>query len=177
MLTGSYLRSFDDKQRFSLPKGIRDALGQLPLVLYLTPGTDGSLALYNEEAFQRLATQLQQGAPNSQHKRAFERLFYAQAQRIEVDRQGRIRVPQPLARLARLEDEVMLIGVGDHLEVWNSSLWQSYLEQQQSRYDEIAERAFGGPAAPAEGRSPAAKATGLETGPREADERRPAQPR
>src|SRR5690349_18148485 len=102
LFTGTYLRSLDDKQRLALPKRLRDTLGQSPNIpLYLAPGTDGSLALYTEEAFTRLGQQLAQGSPVGQDTRAFSRLFYAQAQAVEVDSQGRIRIPTELASLAR----------------------------------------------------------------------------
>jgi len=112
-------------------------------VFYLAPGTDGSLAFYTEAVFMRLAEQLDHPAPNCQDLRAFSRLFYAQAQRVEIDRQGRMRIPVALSQLAGLEREIILIGVRDHVEIWNRAHWEQYLTQQQTRYDEIADAAFG----------------------------------
>jgi MraZ protein len=143
LLTGTYLRSLDEKQRFALPKRLRECLGQTPeLPLYLTPGTDGSLALYTEEAFNKLGQQLSQGSPAGQDTRAFSRLFYAQAQSVDVDAQGRVRIPAELAQLAGLEKEIMLLGVRDHLEIWDKGRWNEYLQSLQPRYDQLAERAF-----------------------------------
>ena len=143
LFTGRYPRSLDDKQRLALPKRLRDALGQAPHTpLYLTPGTDGSLALYTEDAFSRLGQQLAQGSPAGQDTRAFSRLFYAQAEAVEVDSQGRIRIPQELAQLAQLGREVMLLGVRDHMELWDKARWHEYLQDQQPRYDQLAESAF-----------------------------------
>lgn len=143
LLTGTYVRALDEKQRFSIPKPLRDAMAPLVNdILFIAPGTDGSLALYSEQALSQLAEQLAKDSPTGQDVRAFSRLFYAQAQRVEVDRQGRVRVPAELARLADIEREIVLLGVGDHLEVWNRSRWEAYLAEKQTRYDEIAERAF-----------------------------------
>ena len=143
LFTGTYPRSLDDKQRLALPKRLRDALGPAPhLPLYLTPGTDGSLALYTEEAFARLGQQLAQGSPAGEYSRAFSRLFYGQAQAVEVDSQGRIRIPQELAQLARLGRDVMLLGVRDHMELWDKARWESYLQERQQRFDQLAESAF-----------------------------------
>jgi division/cell wall cluster transcriptional repressor MraZ len=61
---------------------------------------------------------------------------------VEIDRQGRLRVPPELARLASLGGDVVLLGVGDHLELWDRRTWESYLDEKQPRYDEIAESAF-----------------------------------
>jgi MraZ protein len=142
-LTGSYQRNLDEKCRFTLPKTIRDTLEQSGgLVLYVAPGTDGSLVVYTELSFQRLGEQLGHGSPNSQDIRAFSRLFYSQAQRVEPDRQGRVRLPSDLVALSLKGREIVLIGVRDHLEVWDRERWQGYLGQKQPFYDEIAESAF-----------------------------------
>ncbi len=145
LLTGSFQRSLDDKYRFTLPKTLRDTLERAgDVVLYIAPGTDRSLVMYTESAFQRLGDQLAQSPPTAQEVRAFSRLFYAQAQRVEPDRQGRIRVPPELASLALGGRDIVLLGVRDHLEVWDRDTWQGYLGEKQPLYDEIAESAFGG---------------------------------
>jgi MraZ protein len=159
-LTGSYPRNLDEKCRFTLPKSLRAMLEQSGgLTLYVAPGTDGSLVVYTEEAFQQLGEQLAHSSPHAQDVRAFSRLFYAQAQRVETDRQGRIRLPSELAAQAIKGREIVLIGVRDHLEVWDRERWQGYLGQKQPFYDEIAESALGGPprtAAAASSAEPAA---------------------
>jgi MraZ protein len=143
LLTGAYPRTLDEKCRLAIPKRVRDALGQVePVVMYLAPGTDGSLALYTEAAFMRLGDKLSQGSPTGQDVRAFSRLFYAQAHPVEVDRQGRVRIPSELALLAGLSREIVLVGVGDHLEIWDRDRWSAYLANMQTHYDEIAEKAF-----------------------------------
>ena len=71
------------------------------------------------------------------------RLFYAQAQGVELDGQGRVRIPPELAQLAKLEKDVVLLGVQDHLELWAAPRWQAYVAEKQAHYDEIAENAFG----------------------------------
>jgi MraZ protein len=144
LLTGSFHRSLDEKSRFAIPRKLRDALVHPThsTVLYLTPGTDASLALYSEEAFSRLAEKLAQGSPADLDNRTFGRLFYAQAQCVELDRLGRIRIPPDLIALGRLSKEIVLLGVRDHLEIWDKPRWDEYLTQKQPRYDEIAENAF-----------------------------------
>ena len=146
LLTGTFRRALDDKLRVAIPKSLRDIMGhpQRPLA-YLAPGTDGSLVLYTEEAFLRLAQLLSASSPTGEDVRAFSRLFYAQAQPVEIDRQGRIRVPPDLAKLAGLEKDIVLLGVRDHLELWDRNQWETYRGEKQLSYDEIAERAFPQP--------------------------------
>ena len=148
LLTGTFVRSVDDKLRVALPKPLRLAL-ECPEGggLYVAPGTDASLALYTEDAFSELAQRLAGVSPTRQDVRAFTRLFFARAQRVELDKQGRVRIPQDLAALGSLEKEVVLLGVQDHVEIWAAARWEAYLAEKQSHYDEIAETALDGPAA------------------------------
>jgi len=147
LLTGLFARSIDEKLRVALPKSLRGVLGcHEGVALYWAPGTDGSLAIYTEEALSRLGDRLARASPTQQNVRAYLRLFFARAQRVEVDRQGRIRVPAELAELAGLGKEAVLLGVQDHLELWATDRWKTYLAEKQSHYDEIAEAALGGSA-------------------------------
>jgi MraZ protein len=141
LLIGTYERSLDDKLRLALPKRLRELLGnQGPLVL--TVGTDGALAIFSQAAFAALADKLAARSPTGPEVRAFSRLLYAQSQCVEIDSQGRIRLPAELTRLAALESEVVLLGVGDRVELWNKSRWQAYLADLQPRYDQLAESAL-----------------------------------
>jgi len=155
VLTGTFSRSVDEKLRVAIPKGLREAIGGEPgCPLYVAPGTDGSLAIYTEESFARLGERLGGVSPTQQNVRAFTRLFYARAQRVELDKQGRIRVSAELAELAGLGREAVLLGVEDHLELWAVDRWREYLADRRAHYDEIAEAAFdGGPARKNEGNS------------------------
>jgi MraZ protein len=142
LLTGAFQRAIDEKQRIAIPRSFREALGADVKTLYVTPGTDGSLSLYTEAALSQLAERLAAASPNGQDVRAFGRLFYARAQAVELDRQGRVRIPPELAQLAGLANEAVLLGVQDHLELWDRTRWESYVVQRQVRFDEIAEAAF-----------------------------------
>ena len=143
LLTGTFSRSLDEKLRVAIPKRLRSALGCPDGgALFVAPGTDQCLVLYTEEAFAELARRLAQSSPTQQQVRAFTRLFYGRSKRVELDRQGRIRIPPELVELAELAKNVVLVGVQDHLELWAQDRWQSYLAEKQTHYDEIAEAAF-----------------------------------
>jgi len=142
LLTGIFSRSIDEKLRVAIPKRLREALESGKQPIYIAPGTDQSLAIYAEEALTRLAERLAQASPTRQDVRTFNRLFYARAQRVELDAQGRVRVPGELAEFAHFEKEVVLLGVQDHVEVWSARRWKSYLVEKGGQYDEIAETAF-----------------------------------
>jgi len=143
LLTGTFYRSVDEKLRIAIPKPLRDRLGdKAGAALYLTPGTDGSLALYTEGTLAELAARLSAASPAAEDVRAFGRLFYARAQAVELDSQGRVRIPQELFELAGLEKEAVLIGVQDHLELWERGRWERYMLARQPEFDQIAAAAF-----------------------------------
>lgn len=143
LLTGTAQRTVDDKQRIALPKRFRDALAEeAEQGLFVTPGTDGSLAIYTQKGLERVAQRLESASPTAKDTRAFSRLFYAQAEPLELDAQGRVRIPQNLAELAKLGKDVMVMGVQDHLEIWDSGRWAAYFAEKSKSYDELAESAF-----------------------------------
>ena len=141
-LTGTYPRTLDDKKRMALPKRVRELLKE-PTALYVTPGPDQSLWVYTEEALGRLAQKLDQLPPTHPEARAYQLLYFAQTEAIDVDRSGRVLIPDRLLQLAGLKHEVVMLGVRDHLELWDAERWQNYLAQNAPRFDSVAEAALG----------------------------------
>jgi len=142
LLTGTFPRTLDDKKRLALPKKWRDQMGD-PGTLYLTPGPDQSLWLYSEVELERVARQLDIAPAADADARVFRRLFFAQAEMVELDRTGRLLVPDRLMQFAQLTTEVVLLGVRDHLELWDAARWHSYLNQHAAHFDKVAEQMFG----------------------------------
>jgi len=149
LLTGTFPRAVDEKQRIALPKRVRESwnLGE-PAEVYIAPGTDGSLALYSKESLEAFVQRLAAASPTQQDVRAFNRLFYTQIERVEIDAQGRIRIPPLLAQLAGLGREAVLLGVQDHLELWDKERWEQYVAQRRQQFDQLAERALSTPKSP-----------------------------
>ena len=145
-ITGSYSRTLDEKQRLAVPKRLRTQFAESGKdldKLYVAPESEHSLGLYSSEAFENLATRLAEKTTNRAEVRNYLRLFYARAERVDLDGQGRIRIPDRLVEYARLDHEVMLVGVHDHAEIWDSKLWQEFLEKHTPNFDEMATKAFG----------------------------------
>ena len=141
LLTGTYPRTLDDKKRIALPRRVRDQLGQ-PGQVFVTPGLDQCLWIFSQAGLEKLAEKLDQSPATDAEVRLFRRQFFAQTETAELDRNGRILIPDRLLELAGLKHEVVLIGVRDHLEVWNAERWQKYTQENASRFDSVAESAF-----------------------------------
>lgn len=141
LLTGCYRRTLDEKQRLSLPKPLRgNSLADAPL--YVTPGLDGCIAVYPESAFVSLAEKLDHGSPASREVRDYSRLFYSQAACVELDKQSRIRLPGELLTWAEVNDEVVVVGVRDHFEIWSPDRWEEFVARRDQDYEELAVTAF-----------------------------------
>jgi MraZ protein len=142
-ITGTHLRSLDEKQRLAVPKRFRDALVQgNEITLFMAPETDRSLGLFGREVFERRAARLAETSGPAAHIRNYMRLYYSQAEEVEIDSQGRIRVPERLVEFARLRQEVVLLGVHDHVEVWDKELWDQFLTLHGTEFDRLATEAF-----------------------------------
>jgi MraZ protein len=141
LLTGTHPRTLDDKKRMVLPRRVREQLED-PETLFVTPGPDQCLWLYTQAGLEQLAAKLDQAPATDAEARVFRRLYFAQTEAVDIDRTGRILIPERLVQFAGLRHEVVLIGVRDHLELWDAQRWQRYLAENAPRFDAVAEGAF-----------------------------------
>jgi MraZ protein len=145
-LTGTYDRSLDDKQRLAIPRPLKDGFRDGDSEdLYLAPGNEGCLALYSLQGFEAFAARMASLSTGRVEVRNFLRLFYGQAERVQVDKQSRIRIPERLLKLAGLTHEVVLIGVHDHVEIWDRARWDAFLNQNGAQFDALTAEAFNLP--------------------------------
>jgi MraZ protein len=128
LLTGTHHCTLDDKQQLTLPKAVREHLGE-PEMLFFTPGPDQCLWLRSPADLAQITEPGDRSAADEALVRAFRRLYFAQAEKSTVDRGGQCRVPERMAQFAGLRQEVVLIGVGDHYELWDAQRWQQYVQQ------------------------------------------------
>jgi len=135
MLTGEYEHTLDDKNRLFVSNKLR---GQIDVEtyganFYLVLGANGVLCLYPEKYFLRLVLgKVPTGAADEAI--AFERLGFALACRVELDRQGRLLLNEKLRRRARLGTNLTLVGIRDHIELWNTEDWERYLQNHLAPY-------------------------------------------
>ena len=143
LLTGTHERTLDDKKRLALPRKVRDVM-QNPDMVFVTPGPDKCLWLYTQSGLEALAERMDAVPATDGEGRVFRRLYFAQTESVEIDKAGRMLIPERLAQFASLDREVVLIGVRDHLELWDFSRWKQYLVENSPRFDSVAEGAFQG---------------------------------
>ena len=121
MFLGEFSHSIDDKGRLTLPAKFRPDLGQGVVV---TRGVDKCLFIFTLEEFQHIADRLGQLPMTQAEGREFSRHFFSGASDVEVDKQGRILIPQNLREYAGLNGEAIVAGVNTRIEVWDVQAWQ-----------------------------------------------------
>lgn len=123
MLLGEYRHNVDTKGRVSVPSKFRDDLGQSFVV---TKGLDNCLFMYSKLEWETFENKLKQLPLTNQDARSFMRFFFAGATECEVDKQGRINIPQNLREYANIQKEVVIVGVATRAEMWDSENWENY---------------------------------------------------
>ena len=136
MLMGEYLHIVDTKGRMILPAKFREELGTS---FILTKGLDNCLFIYEASEWSVLEGKLKQLPLSKPEARAFMRFFFSGATQIECDKQGRILIPANLRKYAKLDKDVVVIGVLNRVEVWDKNSWNSYNDQLSPAVTEIAE--------------------------------------
>lgn len=136
MFMGEYQHSIDAKGRVIIPSKFRDELGDK---FVLTRGLDNCLFIFPQEEWQKFEEKLLNLPVASKDARAFVRYFFSSAIECEIDKQGRLTIPQNLKDHARIEKEIVTIGVMSRVEIWSKQEWESYGEENLG-YDEIAEK-------------------------------------
>jgi len=120
MLKGEYNHSIDAKGRVTVPAKFREVLGD---TFVITRGFEGCLSAYPMERWDRIEKNLMSLSLTNAAGRKLTRLFLGNAIECEVDKMGRILIPQPLRNAAGILRDVVLTGLGDHIEVWDSEAW------------------------------------------------------
>jgi MraZ protein len=125
MFLGQFQHSLDEKGRLTVPASFRELLVD---GAYVTQGFDQNLKLLTEPAFEAMAEKVNQLSETNPQIRKLRRLFFANASRVEMDRLGRVLIPQFLREFARLESDAVIVGVGKTIEIWSPESWREQLE-------------------------------------------------
>jgi MraZ protein len=136
LLTGEYQHVVDDKGRVLVSNKLRSQIDadEHGSDFYLVLGANGILCLYPQKYFEHIALAVAPGAAAPDEAVAFERMSFALASKIELDAQGRLLLNDKLRKRAGLKDQITLIGVRDHIELWNSESWEQYLSDHMPQY-------------------------------------------
>ena len=131
MFMGEYNHTIDAKGRLIIPSRFRELLGE---EFVLTKGLDGCLSIYPMDEWEAFEMKLRALPLTNKNARTFSRFFVAGAAMCELDKQGRILVPQTLREFAGLDKDVVLTGNLNRIEIWSKEKWE-----EASEYDDMEE--------------------------------------
>ncbi len=137
MFMGEYHHSVDEKGRMIIPAKFRDALGTH---FVMTRGLDNCLFIYPQDEWAQMEQKLKALPLMKADARAFTRFFLSGATECELDKQGRVNIPNNLREHASLDGNAVVIGVSSRVEVWSKEMWESYSQNSEASFDEIAEK-------------------------------------
>lgn len=133
MFLGEYKHTLDEKARLTIPAKFR---GLLASGLVVTRGFDQNLMLFPVEGWQELAQRISQRPLADEDVRMFRRRLFSGAVDLIPDRQGRILLPPYLRDFAAIQNDVIITGMFNYLELWNSDAWDD-IRQSIERNDDV----------------------------------------
>ena len=143
LLVGEWELTVDDKSRLSIPADIRRLLDpeRDGDYFYLVFGVNRKPWLYTQKAYEHLAEQVPVDIAPGEEMMIYDQLTFALANRVEMDKQGRISIPEKMLRRTGLQKEVTLFGARDHLQIWNRADFEESITTNQERIADVSYRA------------------------------------
>ena len=137
MFFGNYSHSLDEKGRLVIPKKMREELGNK---IFIMKGFDGALAIYQESSYSKVMEELEKYSFNKKENRDYLRLKLASIVDLDVDKMGRVQLPVAILGKYHINKDVVVLGAGDHIEVWDKVRYEEYISSIEDEYEDIAER-------------------------------------
>ncbi|MEA5061518.1 MAG: division/cell wall cluster transcriptional repressor MraZ [Erysipelotrichaceae bacterium] len=137
MFFGSYVHTLDNKGRLVIPSKLRDEAGTR---VYILKGFDGALSIYKSSDFDKMVEEINTLPFNKRNSRAYLRVQLASTCELDVDKQGRVQLPSQLLEKYGIGKDVIVIGVGDHMEVWDKKTYEDYEKGVDKDFESIAEK-------------------------------------
>jgi MraZ protein len=128
MFLGQFQHNLDEKGRLMIPARFRELLAP---GAFITQGFDKCLMVMTEVHFKQVYERINVMNLTDPTARLLRRLILSSAYPVEIDKVGRILVPQNLRQTIALESEAILAGQGEYFEVWTPEAWNDQMAQLQ----------------------------------------------
>lgn len=141
MLIGTYYHQLDQKNRFRIPSKLKEGIGN---DLVLTIGSGGALELFSSQELDELVLSKMNGISLfDETAQKSLRILLSSAHSLEVDNQGRYLLPQSLKSYAGIEKDIVIIGVGNRVEIWAKEVWDKYTSNLDTSKELEALKGYG----------------------------------
>ena len=132
MFLGEYVTKFSGLGRVILPKKLRLELKSE--VIILSRGFEGCIWGFDEKTFEKEARRQLEISATEERARNLRRYLFSGSEPVELDSQGRFVIPSALLTYGKLLNDVVMIGAGDHFEIWNVKTWKKHLKKIEEEY-------------------------------------------
>jgi MraZ protein len=140
MFRGRYEYTIDSKGRVSIPSKFKEILIQQYDQRLVITNYDLCLVAYPHQEWSVIEEKVKNLPPLvKKESRAFLRFFYSSGIDCELDRQGRVLIPQSLRDYANLQKDVVLVGGGKNIEIWNKERWEEAFRKSQESFDQVTD--------------------------------------
>lgn len=136
MFMGEFKHQLDTKGRMIVPSKFREELNEQFII---TRGLDNCLFGYTLDEWSKIEEKMKSLPLTKKDARKFMRLFFSGATAVELDKQGRINIPQNLRDYAGLTKECTVIGVSGRIEIWDTAVWDAFYSESEENFEDIAE--------------------------------------
>jgi transcriptional regulator MraZ len=140
MLLGQYESKIGIKHQAGLPKKFKDVLGEK---LIVTKGFENCLIIVTDTNWKTLLEGTEGKPFTNKSTRELQRFLLGNATYVNLDQKGRFVVPEYLRQFAKLETDIVFIGVHRFVELWNKESWDRHQEELSSKIESIAEKLSG----------------------------------
>jgi MraZ protein len=134
---GSYVYTIDNKGRLVIPSKMRSMSGS---TLFAMRGFEQCLSLFTKETFEQFTNQLNTLNFQQPNVRQYIRLALSSVIELEIDDHGRIQIPNETLKKYNLEKTVKIVGVHDHIEIWDKAVWDKFEENDSADFEKLAEK-------------------------------------
>lgn len=135
MLIGEYRYTIDSKKRIAIPAKMRESLGKKAVI---TTGFDNCLVIYPIKEWQKLMEKLDNLPSGKVDARGLSRIMLSGAVDVELDKLGRILVPDYLKKYASLKKNVAILGLSNRIEIWDEKKWRIYKAKREKMVSNMA---------------------------------------
>lgn len=136
MFLGEYKTKFTGKSRVVLPKKFRQELKGQEIIL--SRGFESCIWGFDVKDFELEAKKQLETSATEERARYLRRYLFSGSESVELDAQGRIIIPSALLDFASVKREVVIIGAGDHFEIWENDLWQKHIKEVLREYGRVS---------------------------------------
>jgi len=137
---GSYEYSVDSKGRINIPARLRKYVSpEANDTFIVTRGYEQCLFVYPLDEWNKLEQSIRDLSPTNPKHRFFMRTLLERATESQLDGQSRIIIPKELLQFAGIENEVLILGVLERIEVWNPHIYKEYQKSQAESYENVAQ--------------------------------------